>query len=302
MVSTEAFISYSESTRAILTYLLVVSVVMTSKINPVTLQMLNVIAVLGTLIVNSLANIVRFNGVTTGAVSDRYFNYFTPAGYVFSIWGVIYVLLFVFMVYQVRSSQRGAEYLRQIGVLYFLGALANIIWLVMFHYSYDNAPLLLLTPIPIVALLLILLLTYTRLGIGTKQVSRNERLAVQLPISVYLGWISVATIANIASTLSVAADLALIPVIPVDMQWIATAAMLVVALVLGFLMAYRRHDFAFGLVFVWAAVGIGVKQSAIPIISYTAFGAALIALLVILLLPFIMKKRFVDFYMGRSSS
>lgn len=285
----------------ILEFLLVVSVVMTSKINPITLQMLNVIAVLGTLIVNSLANIVKFNGVTTGAVSDLYFNYFTPAGYVFAIWGAIYVLLVVFMVYQVRSSQRGAEYLQQIGVLYLLAALANIIWLVMFHYSADNVTLLFLTPFPIIALLVILLLTYTRLGIGTKQVSRNERLAVQLPVSVYLGWISVATIANIASALAIFVD-EQGPEIAADVQWIATAAMLVVALVLGFLMVYRRHDFAFGLVFVWAAVGIGVKHLAIPIISYTAFGTALIALLVILLVPFIMKKRFVDFYMVRSSS
>ncbi len=270
---------------------------MTSGINPKLLQMLNVIAVLATIIVNSLANIVRFNGVTTGEVSDSYFNYFTPAGYVFAIWGVIYVLLLVFMFYQVRSSQRGADYLKQIGVLYFFGALTNIVWLVMFHYSAGNPTLLLLTPFPIIALLVILLLTYTRLGIGTRQVSRNERLAVQLPISVYLGWISVATVANIASALNV-----LVPGIATDTQWIATAAMLVVALVLGFLMVYSRHDFAFGLVFIWAAIGIGVKHSAIWVISYTAFGAALIALLVIFLLPFIMKKRFVDFYMVRSSS
>ncbi|MEM2099940.1 MAG: tryptophan-rich sensory protein [Thermoproteota archaeon] len=71
-----------------------------------------------------------------GAVSDSYPNLFTPPGYVFAIWGVIYVLLTIFMVYQARVSQRKEEYLGEIGFLHLLGAVANILWLIVFHYSY----------------------------------------------------------------------------------------------------------------------------------------------------------------------
>ncbi|MEM4735500.1 MAG: tryptophan-rich sensory protein [Candidatus Thorarchaeota archaeon] len=259
------------------------------------LQALNVIAVVATIVVNALANIVPFNGRYTGEIADYFFNYFTPAGYVFSIWGVIYVLLIAFMLFQVRASQREANYLRQIGPLYLIAAVANIVWLVMFHYSYGNDLLFVFTIIPIVGLLLTLIVIYNRLGVGRILVSRNERLAVQLPVSVYLGWISVATIANTASVLNV-----LVPGITLSAQHVTTGVMVLVALVLTFLMLYQRHDYAFGLVFAWASVGIGIKHSSILVISYTAIGAAVVAVLLIVLLPVVMRKNILDFYMLRS--
>ena len=99
---------------------------MSSRISTLSLQVANVVAILGTLIFNALVNILPLNGVTSGEVSNAYPNLFTPANYVFSIWSVIYTLLLVFTFYQVRSSQRDADYLRDIGLLYLISALFNV--------------------------------------------------------------------------------------------------------------------------------------------------------------------------------
>jgi tryptophan-rich sensory protein len=85
-----------------------------------------VIAVIGTISFNALVNILPLNGINAGAVSDYYPNLFTPPAYVFLIWGVIYVLMGIFLIYQVRASQRKESYLSEIGYLYLLGALFNI--------------------------------------------------------------------------------------------------------------------------------------------------------------------------------
>jgi hypothetical protein len=254
---------------------------MDSKVNPTILQTVNVVAIVVTILFNSLVNIIPLNGVTTGMVSDSYPNLFTPPGYVFAIWGIIYFLLVLFMVYQARASQRREEYLGEIGFLYLLGAVANILWLIMFHYSYGNPSLFILTPIPIIALLLILLLTYVRLGVGLKKVSLSQKLAVHTPVSVYLGWISLATIANIASVINV-----LFPNIPLDIQALGTVAVILIALAITLLMLVKRRDFAYGLVVVWASIGIALKQSSITVIYWTtivAMGVIITTMIIMLI-------------------
>jgi len=248
---------------------LAADIIMDSKVNPAVLQMVNAAAIVVTILSNSLVNILPLNGVTTAMVSDSYPNLFTPPGYVFAIWGVIYVLLALFMVYQSRASQRKEEYLGEIGFLYLLGAAANILWLIAFHYSYGNPSLFIFTPFPITALLVILLLTYVRLGVGVKKVPAGQKLAVHTPVSVYLGWVSLATIANIASVINV-----LSPSIPPDTQALGTAAVILIALAITLLMLVKRRDFAYSLVVVWASIGIALKQASIPIVYWTALLAA----------------------------
>jgi hypothetical protein len=126
-------------------------------------------------------------------------------------------------------------------------------------------------------------------------VPRNQKLAVHLPISVYLGWISLAMIANIASALN-----ALILGIPMRTQALWTAIVIVLALVVTVLMVWTRRDFAFGLVVIWASIGIALNQIAIPIIFATSIAAAAIVAILILLEPFLKKKGITDFYMMRS--
>ncbi len=257
-------------------------------------QIINIFAVLFTIVMNALANILPFNGVNTGIVADSFPNYFTPPGYVFAIWGVIYILLFVFMVYQAKKDQVNAEYLGKIGYLYFIGALLNVAWLILFHYSYGNTPLLVWSEFLIVGFLVILLLTYVRLDVGIKEVSLGQKLAIHLPTSVYLGWISLATIANTAAVLNVNL------IIADEVQYTWTALVLVVALLITILMIVLRRDIAFGLVVIWASTGIASKWMSIALISNTAIIVAVVVALLILIVPFIRKKNWVDYYLVRN--
>ncbi|MFW9892123.1 MAG: tryptophan-rich sensory protein [Candidatus Thorarchaeota archaeon] len=257
-------------------------------------QIINIIAVLFTIVMNALANILPFNGVNTGTVADSFPNYFTPPGYVFAIWGVIYVLLFVFMVFQAKKDQVNAEYLSKIGYLYLIGAILNVAWLILFHYSYGNTPLLVWSEFLIVGFLVILLLTYVRLEIGIKEVSLGQKLAIHLPTSVYLGWISLATIANTAAVLN--ANIAFDP----EVEYIWTALVLVVALLITTLMIVLRRDIAYGLVVIWASTGIASKWMSIPLIYNTAIIVAIVVALLILIVPFIRKKNWLDYYLVRN--
>jgi len=236
-----------------------------------------VIAVIATLVMNGLANALPLNGQTTGEISDRFQVYFVPAGYVFSIWGLIYVGLILYAIYQVLPAQRDNPRLRATGYLFTLSCLANIVWLVLWHYEF-----FLLTLVAMGALLLLLIAIYLRLGIGQVAVSTAERWLVQLTFSIYLGWISVATIANVTSVLDY-------------LNWggwglspeIWTVIMLLAGVGLAFGMAFTRGDVAYGLVIIWAYAGIAVKHSGTPGVAtaaWIAVGLVVLAVVIGLLL------------------
>jgi len=262
---------------------------------PSILQVVNIFAIIITIAVNALAEIIPVNGVTSNVISDSYPSLFTPPGYVFSIWSVIYTLLIVFMIYQALPSQRGASYLKPTSVFLVLGGLINNSWLILFHYAYEQPGIYVFTPILIGLFLVLMLYTYVKLEIGVVNLPIRQKIAVHLPISVYAGWISLAVIANIASVLNV-----IIPGIPMATQELWTALVIIVALVITMLMLVLRRDAAYGLVVVWATVGIAAKQMAIPIIYFTAIGAALIVAIAIVLLPLITRKGFGGFYLRNS--
>ena len=255
-------------------------------------QVANILAILITIAVNAIVEIIPVNGVTSKEVSDAYPSLFTPPGYVFSIWSVIYTLLIVFLVYQALPSQREASYLKTTAVFFVLGGLINTIWLILFHYSYGQPGIYVFTPILIGLFLVLMLYTYVNLGIGAANVPIREKIAVHLPISVYAGWVSLAVIANIASVLNV-----VIPGIPLATQELWTALVIIVALVITMLMLVIRRDAAYGLVVVWATVGISTNPTSVPIIYYAAIGTAAIIVVAILLLPFIMRAGFSKFYL-----
>lgn len=267
---------------------------MAQKLNPKVYQIINVIAVLAALIFNSLVNIIRLNGVTTGEVSDYYPSLFTPPGYVFAIWFVIYLTAIIFMIYQALPSQRGAAYLGEISFLYLTSSIINIVWLVAFHYSYGNPSLLLVTIILIALLLVNLLWIYVRMRIGKITISPRIRLAIQIHFSIYLGWISLATIANLASALNV-----LLPGLTLDIQALWTAAVIIIALLITLLMIYLRRDFAFGLVVIWASIGIAIKQITILLIFGTALCTAIAITIAILVVPFLKKTGYLNYYLAR---
>jgi len=227
-------------------------------------QVFVVIATLVTFVVNGLANALPLNGLTTGEVSDSFKVFFVPAGYVFAIWGLIYLLLIGYMVFQALPAQREHPILRKIGWWYVLSAAANSGWIFLWHYQQFPLTLILMG-----ILLVSLIVIYLNLGIARKPASMKEKLYIRLPFSVYLGWITVATIANITAVLYFVKWGGF----GLDPQYWAVI-MLTAAVVIAAIMAKTRRDAAYLAVLVWAFVGIAVKFPANPIISISAWVAS----------------------------
>jgi hypothetical protein len=235
------------------------------------LRISNIVAFIVTIIVNAAANILPLNGITTGELSDKYGNLFTPAGYVFSIWGVIYILLAAFTFYQYTENDE--ELHNKISWLFVVSCFFNSIWIFLWHYE-----ILSLSIVAIAGILVCLLLIYTRLRIGLVNVSKKKLYMVNSTFSVYLGWITVAPIANVAALL-------------VANGWdgynstavYITIAMIIVALVLTLVNTYIRGDVAYAAVIIWALGGIVQKQMNTGLIPYVA-GLSIVAIIVGLVL------------------
>jgi len=232
------------------------------------LRAVNVVAFILVVIVNVLANLLPLNGKTTASISDSYPTLIAPAGYVFSIWGLIYVLLLIFTVFQALPSQRGKPFLRRIGAFFLLSSIANVSWLFLWHYGQ-----IALSVLPMFVLLISLILIYVRLQIGKSDASAMEKLGVRLPFSVYLGWITVASIANVAAA-AVSLDLNGLGL--GEVNW--TVLVIIIALFITLGVIVTRKDIAYSLVLVWALVGIVVKQSDYPSIVLTAEASVAVVL------------------------
>ncbi len=232
-------------------------------------QWVNLLATIGMIVVNSLAVILPLNGQTTGQIADLFKVYFVPEAYVFSIWGLIYLLLLGFSVYQLFPSQRENPNLRKIGYWYALSCVFNATWIFLWHYNLFGWSML-----AMLGILACLLAVYLKLGVNRLDISSSERFFTNVPFSVYLGWITVATIANASSVL----------------YWIGwggwgispevwTVIMLVVTMCIGSLVAFTRKDVVYPLVLVWALIGIALKYPLVPLVSVTAWVAAAIVAL-----------------------
>jgi benzodiazapine receptor len=229
----------------------------------------NILAYIFVVIVNSLAGAIGINGLQTGTISDKYATLIAPAGYVFSIWGVIYLLLLGYVAYQFSAKRRDSPFQDKIGYLFIVSCIINICWLLLWHYEMITASVILM-----LGLLLTLITIYTRLGIGVEKVQRNEMLFVHLPFSVYLGWITVATIADVAAAL---VSLGQTGLVLGAVNW--TILVIVVAVLITGMVLWKRRDVAYAAVLIWALVGIYVKQSNLAPVAYTAvIGAAVVAL------------------------
>jgi len=239
-------------------------------------QILVIVATIATIVVNGLATSLPLNGLTTGEISDRFQVYFVPAGYVFSIWGLIYLWLIAYSVYQALPAQRENPRLRSTGYLYVLSAVANMAWIFLWHYEVFP-----LTLVVMLVLLGSLIAIYLRLGIGQTPVSGAEKWLVRVAFSVYLGWITVATVANATSLLDYLGwgGWGIAPEI-----W--AVIMLVAAAAIAAAVSFTRGDIAYVAVIVWAFAGIALKHAATPLVATTAWiMAALVALTLLLGVP-----------------
>jgi len=235
-------------------------------------QTANLVTVLIALTVNILASALPLNGQNTGEISDRFQVYFVPAGYVFAIWFLIFVGWVVFAVYQFLPSQKESPRLRRLGNLFAFSNIINAAWLFAWHYNYFG-----LSVVIMLVLLGLLIASYLRLNVNRVSVSRAERWSVDIPFSVYLGWITVATVANITSWLYYIEWNGIGIPAPV---W--AVIMIVVASIVGVAMTITRRDAAYLLVLAWSFIGIAIKQASVSNVATTAWvGAGFMFLLAV---------------------
>lgn len=234
-----------------------------------TRQVANLIGALVALAVNVLAVALPLNGKSTADISNQFPIYFVPAGYVFSIWGIIYIGWIAFVIFQFLPEQRQSPRLRSLGLLFAFSCVYNAAWLFCWHHEAFG-----LSVVVMLFLLATLIACYLRLNVGRARVGAAEKWCVDIPFSIYLSWITVATVANISDWLySIGWNgFGLAPQV-----W--ALIMLTVATLLGLTIALTRQDSGYLLVLVWAFSGIAVKQSAAALVAAAAWVAALFALM-----------------------
>ena len=220
------------------------------------LSIIVLITYLGMITVNALANALPINGMITGDISDSYPNLFAPTGLTFTIWGVIYLLLAAYTLYQLGLFQKwGVEVktalLKEVGSLFAISSLANIAWIFAWHYKN----ILLSTVLMLIILVCLALIT---VRINKEKLTANEKFFIRLPFSVYFGWITVATIANITTLLvdKLGSPVNLIGIS--EVVW--TVIILLVGLLIAVVTTVKNRDVPYGLVIVWAYIGILIKH------------------------------------------
>jgi len=225
------------------------------------LYIVNALAYAAMVAVNALANILPINNIGTGAVSDSYPNLFAPAGITFSIWGVIYLLLLLFVLYSFGAikgkSGCSTDAVNRIKMCFALSSIANTAWIFAWHYQKIGISLILM-------LVIFAALTLAYVRINSKALTKKERAFVRVPFSVYYGWITIALIANITTYL-------------VSIDWngfsisqpIWMIAVVIVGLLIAGIVIIKYRDISYALVVIWAYAGILIKH-----ISSSGFAGA----------------------------
>jgi len=236
-------------------------------------QFLVIIATVGVILINYFAGVGYINGVTTGAISDKYPTFITPAGYAFAIWSLIYLGLFAFSIYQALPSNTDNPRFKNIRTVYISNCAANCFWIYLWHHDLILASL---------AVMFFLLATLVLINVVLqKSASIAETWLAQIPFSLYFGWITVATILNFSIAL------VFLGVNTSESNAIILSSILIIgAVILGILIRFKLAIFAYPLAIAWALTAIAVKQSGkTAIVVCAAFGV--IALLVSALTAFL---------------
>jgi len=249
------------------------------KHNAIMITALNFLLFIAMITINGLANGLPINGITTGELSDLYPNLFVPAGITFSIWGLIYLLLLLMVAFQLISAiKKNTVSILPLKAQYFLSLnfILNITWIFLWHYK-----LIFLSLLAMLGLLLTLMALFNMISQMSLKKSRHF-LAIRFPISVYFGWISVATIANVTALL-------------VSFNWgawgipenIWTILVMIVGTGLAISVLLRHRCISYGLVVIWAYIGIIIKRNARPVVHEDIVITAYIAIALIIVLAVI---------------
>lgn len=238
-----------------------------------TLQISNIIALIITIIINYLSNTGVFNRSTMASVSAEYQNYFTPAGYTFSIWGLIYIGLIAFVIYQSKGLFKKAEIpsvVLEIGWLFVISCAANCLWILAWLYEYTGTSVL---------IMILLLFSLMRIVISTRmeldQVPFKKIVFVWWPFSLYVGWITVALLANITAYLA-------------KMQWDGfgisgiswTILIICIAGIVNVFLTWGRNMREAAIAAAWGLIGVAVANTnSFPSIVYTAVAVAILLLI-----------------------
>ncbi|MGB4407019.1 MAG: tryptophan-rich sensory protein [Sphaerochaeta sp.] len=240
--------------------------------------------------VNTLANILPIAGVTTAEVSDSFPNLFAPAGVTFSIWGVIYMLLGLYTLYQLGLFQKGnptnRELLTRVGNIFAFSSLINSIWIFCWHYNVIFLSVIMM-------LLILLSLITIHLVLKNRPMTRKEWFFIKLPFSIYFGWITVATIANITALL-VAVGFS---------GWglseaVWTSTLIIIGTLIGMATAILARDIPYVATLIWAFAGILIKHTsasgfdrAYPVVIITVQSALVLLVATLVLILFMQRKQ-----------
>lgn len=220
------------------------------KFKEILIKIFSALAYLAMVLINYLAVSLPLNNRSTGQISDAYPNLFAPAGITFSIWGVIYLLLGAYVIYQLFSNNKKTTMLlKQTNLLFMFNSIVNMLWIFAWHYDFIWLSLI---------LMIALLVTLIKIADLHRSVKLNslENLVIKTPFSVYFGWITVATIANITVFLvSIGWNGFGIP----DFVW--TVVVLFVGMLIGVTRMKKDKNIPYGLVLIWAYFGILYKHT-----------------------------------------
>jgi hypothetical protein len=234
------------------------------------LAILNSASVLFVILINYISQVVKFNNTTIGELSKKYDNLFTPEGYAFAIWGPIFLALVGYAVFQIKRaffSNKDSEFIIQTGYWFAIANILNGFWVLAFVYEYTGLSVLIMLGILFSLIKIILNTNMERWDAPIEVIT-----LVWWPICVYSGWISVATIANVAAYLA-------------KIEWQGgflseeswTIVMIIVATIINLLITYKRNMREFGLVGIWALIAIYVRhKNDYENIAYTALITAII--------------------------
>ena len=218
-----------------------------------TLSLANIFALIVTIVLNYLSNTGIFNGNTMSTVSAAYQNLFTPAGYAFSIWGLIYLGLAAFVIYHAVISfktNRENNVVLQVGWWFVISCVANCAWIFAWLYNYTG-----LSVIIMLILLFSLVMIVWRTRMELEDLPIKQIAFVWWPFSLYAGWITVALVANIAAWLT-------------KINWDGfgisptswTIIMIIVAGIIYLVMTWQRNMREYALVGVWGIMAIAVSN------------------------------------------
>lgn len=226
-------------------------------------SIVNLIGVIAVVFFNYYFNAVGINGNTMSSLSEKYNSLFTPAGYAFSIWGVIFLALSVqaiFLIVRAFKPEKDQTAISQIGLGIFIANMLNILWVYAWLSESTGVS------VAIMALILITLLSVVvRTNMERWDAPLKIIVFIWWPICLYSGWIAVATIANISAMLVKVGWTGGIP----ETTW--AAILIIVATILGAFMIYKRNMREFAMVIVWALIAIAVRHWGVyPLLQYAA--------------------------------